>query len=459
MNAGISGSHGRLFRRRKMKKIWLFAIFGTVAVLLFIIYLGKPVFFGKPGQTKKSNTAETQEQHTHSSSVTPQDAQEPASGPETSAEIPTVEIPSDKQQLIGVKTAVVSVQSMSKTIRTVGIVEYDQRKLNTINAKVEGFIEKLYINFAGAYVLKGEPVADIYSPELWATQQEYINLLKWSKQMGVRNNEQIQNRGKEKGDFDVSSMINRDVHVLLEAARQRLRLLDINDEQIRKIEESERPFRTLTLYSPYSGYVLQKNINQGMRVMSGQSLLDVVDLSSVWITADIYESELPLIKVGYAATVQLNYLPGKRFPTKIDYIYPTLEGETRTAKARFILPNTGGYLKPQMFTNVEMTINLGKKLVVPTDAVINTGVRQIVYVDKGDGNFEPREVMTGTQTDQLTEITAGLKAGDRVASSANFLIDSEAKLKGVEPLPRQKPQEKETPAKAGPTAVPPAHKH
>ncbi len=170
--------------------------------------------------------------------------------------------------------------------------------------------------------------------------------------------------------------------------------------------------------------------------MPGEKLFDVADLSSVWITADIYEFELPLVKVGDPAVVQLSYFPGRQFSTRIDYIYPVLEGGTRTAKARFSIPNQGGLLKPQMFTNVELKISLGSRLAVPTDAVINTGVRRIAYVDKGEGNFEPREVITGVQTDSLVEITAGLKAGDRVASSANFLIDSEAKLKGVEPLPR-----------------------
>ena len=169
--------------------------------------------------------------------------------------------------------------------------------------------------------------------------------------------------------------------------------------------------------------------------MPGEKLFDIADLSSVWITADIYEFEMPIVKVGDSATVQLAYFPGKQFATRIDYIYPVLEGETRTVKARFSIPNQGEVLKPQMFTNVELKISLGRRLAVPSDAVINTGVRRIAYVDKGDGNFEPREVMTGVETDRLVEITAGLKAGDKVAFSANFLIDSEAKLKGVEPLP------------------------
>jgi len=351
-------------------------------------------------------------------------------------EAPSIEIPKEKQKLIGVKTAVAQVQPLAKSIRTVGFVEYDQRRLNTINTKIEGWIEKLYVSFTGTYVKKGEPVADIYSPELWATQQEFINAVRWAKRARARAEERQQTPDARGDGPDIGSMIDKDAQSLVDAARERLKLWDISDAQIRKIEESERPIRTLTVYSPYGGYVLQKYVNQGSRIMPGEKLFDVADLSSVWITADVYEFELPLVKVGDPALVQLSYFPGKQFPTRIEYINPVLEGETRTAKARFSIPNQGGLLKPQMFTNVDLSIGLGRRLAVPSDAVINTGVRRIAYVDKGDGNFEPREVLTGVQTETLVEITAGLNVGDRVASSANFLIDSEAKLKGVEPLPR-----------------------
>jgi Cu(I)/Ag(I) efflux system membrane fusion protein len=384
---------------------------------------------------------------------------------EAKTETPLIEIPMDKQRLIGVKVVTASIQALTKVIRTVGLVEYDQRRLNTINTKIEGWIEKLYVNFTGTYVKKGDPVADVYSPELWATQQEFINVVRWAKRGQAKSAEQARASGQApktsdgEGVPDIRAMIDRDALALVEAARQRLKLWDISDDQIKKIEESEKPIRTLTIYSPYSGYVLQKNVTQGMRVMAGANLLEIADLSVVWITADIYEFEMPLIKVGDAAIVQLSYFPGKQFSTRIDYIYPTLQGDTRTVKARFTLPNEGGHLKPQMFTNVELKINLGRKLAVPSDAVINTGVRQIAYVDKGDGNFEPREVVTGVQAENLIEILAGLKAGDKVSSSANFLIDSEAKLKGVEPLPRSKPGQKPTPGQAAPAAPPPQHKH
>jgi Cu(I)/Ag(I) efflux system membrane fusion protein len=229
-------------------------------------------------------------------------------------------------------------------------------------------------------------------------------------------------------------MLSNDAEKLLEAARQRLRLWDITDDQIKKVEETKRPIRTLTLHSPVNGYVIQKTALQGMKVMPGEKLFDVADLSTVWIISDIYEYELPLIKVGETAVISLSYFPGKEFLSKIEYVYPSLSGETRTAKVRFTLSNPGGQLKPQMFTTVELKISLGKKLAIPDDAVIDTGTRQIVYVDKGEGYFEPREVMLGVRAEGLREVLMGLKAGEKVASSATFLIDSEAQLKGVKPL-------------------------
>lgn len=341
-------------------------------------------------------------------------------------ETPTVEIPTDKQQLIGVKTVQAAIRPLHRVIRTVGRIEYDERKLATANTKIEGWIEKLHVDYTGRYVKKGEPLAEIYSPELVATQQEFLNILRWAGQ------------GQSVKDERTAMLLVKDAQAMLDAAKERLRLWDISDEQIKKIETTGKPIRTLTIYSPVSGYVLQKMAVQGMRVMPGEKLFDVVDLSSVWVVSDIYEYELPLIKVGQTARISLSYFPGKEFSTRVDYVYPALAGETRTAKVRFTIPNPDGVLKPQMFTNVEIKINLGNRLTVPAEAVIDTGVRQIVYVDKGEGYFEPREVTTGLKVDELVEVTGGIKAGEKVASSANFLIDSEAQLKGVTALKRKK---------------------
>jgi Cu(I)/Ag(I) efflux system membrane fusion protein len=330
-----------------------------------------------------------------------------------------VEIPFAKQQLIGVRTFEVVRAPLLKTIRTVGIVEYDERRLATVNTKFEGWIEKLFVDYSGRYVRKGEPLAEIYSPELFATQQEFISLTRWAKKyQGAHGNA-------------IGELLAGDAESVVMAAKQRLQLWDISEEQIEKIERTGVPVRTLTIYSPVSGYVIQKKVLRGMRVGPGDTLFDIADLSSVWIVSDIFEYELPMVKVGQKATIMLSYFPEKEFTSRIDYIYPTVSGDTRSAKVRFVLPNPGGRLKPQMYTNVTVRMDLGKKLAVPPDAVIDTGTTQIVYVDKGEGYFEPREIGTGMKTDTLVEVLRGLTEGERVATSANFLIDSEAKLKGV----------------------------
>ena len=373
-------------------------------------------------KTAKVAAADTAHQHGGGVAVTETKTEMETAGQEEEA--PTVEIPEDKQQLIGVRTVKASVRAMNRLIRTVGRIEYDERKLATANTKIEGWIEKLYVDYTGRYVKKGEPLAEIYSPELIATQQEFINTLRWA------------NQGTEVKNDHTAMLLIKDAQAILEASRARLRLWDISDEQIAKIETTGKPVRTLTIYSPVSGFVVQKMALQGMRVMPGEKLFDVADLSTLWVMADIYEYELPLIKVGQTARISLSYFPGKDFSAQVDYVYPALAGETRTAKVRFTIPNHEGVLKPQMFTNVEIKINLGGRLAIPAEAVIDTGERQIVYVDKGEGNFEPREVTPGLRADDMVEITAGLRAGEKVAASANFLIDSEAQLKGVAPLPR-----------------------
>jgi len=403
----------------KKKYLILAAVLVLISVAVFYVL--------KTGQDPKSRKAVEQaapSTHEHSEGTTsaPQPQAQAPQAEQAAEETPTVEIPTEKQQLMGVKTTEVAVRPLEKIIRTVGRVEYDEKRLATVNTKFEGWIEKLYVDYTGMHVKKGEPLAELYSPELIATQQEFINVLRWAKQ------------GRDVKNDNIHKMLSSDADTIVEAAKQRLRLWDISEAQIKKIEETGRPVRTLTLYSPVNGYVVQKMALQGMRVMPGEKLFDVADLSTVWIISDIYEYELPLIKVGDTARLYLSYFPGKEFRSRIDYVYPTLSGETRTAKVRFTIPNSGAQLKPQMFTNVEVKIILGKRLAIPDDAVIDTGTRQIVYVDKGEGNFEPREVMLGIRAEGFREVLKGLKAGERVASAATFLIDSEAQLKNVTPL-------------------------
>jgi Cu(I)/Ag(I) efflux system membrane fusion protein len=358
-------------------------------------------------------------------------------------EVPQVELSPEQQQLIGVKTVKVVAKPMQKIIRTVGRIEADEQKLATINTKIEGWIEKLYVDYTGRYVRKGEPLAEIYSPELLATQQEYLSILKWTVKQNApadrpeaaqSGRDQTKTQGTPEPVSELRDMIAKDAKATLAAARERLRLWDISEEQINRIEETGKPVRTLILYSPVSGFVTQKAAIQGMKVMPGEKLFDIADLSTLWIVADIYEYELPFIRVGQEARITLSYFPGREMASRIDYIYPTISADTRTAKVRLTLQNPKGDLKPQMFTNVEIRVGLGKKLVIPESAVIDTGIEQVVYVDRGNGIYEPRVVQVGLRADGAVEVLRGLKGGEKVVSSASFLIDSEAQLKGVKPL-------------------------
>ena len=325
----------------------------------------------------------------------------------------TVQISPERQQLIGVRFGTVEKRPLQKVIRTVGRIDYDEKRIGIVSPKIGGWIEELYVDFTGKFVRKGEPLLTIYSPELVSTQEEYLLALKaqqdWSK--------------------SPFSEVTEGGSLLAESARRRLKLWDISDAQIKALEESREPKKTLTLYSPFTGYVLEKMVYKGQFVGAGMALFKIADLSVVWLIADIYEYELPAIRLGQQAAIQMTYYPEETFTGKAIYIYPYLDPQTRTAKVRYEFANPHGKLKPEMFTNVEITVRLGDKLAIPEGAVIDTGVRKVVIVDRGSGYFEPREVRLGATAGELLEVLDGLKAGERVVTSANFLIDSESKLK------------------------------
>jgi Cu(I)/Ag(I) efflux system membrane fusion protein len=418
-----------------MKRNRLKFLMELICCLLLLLGPGIPASVFSQGHDMQSMSEEKTE------AAKPEEAQPKAQQEETVQEVPKVEITPEQQKLIGVKTVKVSLNPLTKVIRTVGRVETNERNLATVNTKIEGWIEKLYVDYTGRYVEKGEPMAEIYSPELLATQLEFINALKWTGRETtaahtsdasheVHGNTAPASESKS----ELQKMLAEDAAATLDAARQRLRLWDMSEAQIAKIEETGMPVRTVTIYSPVSGFITEKMAVLGMKIMAGEKLFDMADLSSLWIIADIYEYELPFVKVGQYASITLSYMPGKVLSSKIDYIYPIVSEDTRTAKIRLSLPNPGGQLKPQMFTNVEITVDLGNRLTIPESAVIDTGMGQVVYVDLGDGAFEPREVQLGLRADGYAEVLKGLKEGESVTSSANFLIDSEAQLKGVKPL-------------------------
>jgi membrane fusion protein, copper/silver efflux system len=347
-------------------------------------------------------------------------------------DIPKVEISPEQQKLIGVKTVKVARRPLQKIIRTVGRIEADERKLATVNTKIEGWIEKLSAEVTGSYVQKGAALAEIYSPELVATQQEFLSAWKWVKK--AEENKQSKEQSTSTDSSAISRMLAQDAQATLSAARQRLLLWDISADQIKTIEDTGKTIRTVTLFSPVSGFITKKMAVAGMKVMPGEKLFDVADLSSLWVIADIYEYELSLIKVGDHAMISIAYLAGRELPSQIDYIYPTISADTRTARVRLKLANPTNQLKLQMFANVEIKINMGRKLMIPESAVIDTGKGMVAYVDLGDGSFEPREIKAGLRTDGSIEVLRGLKEGEKVVSSANFLVDAEAQLKGVKPL-------------------------
>jgi Cu(I)/Ag(I) efflux system membrane fusion protein len=325
----------------------------------------------------------------------------------------TVQITPERQQLIGVKFGTVEMRPLEKIIRTVGRVDYDEKRIVTVAPKIGGWIEDLYVDFTGMFVKQGDPLLTIYSPELVSTQEEYLIALRAKKSLSKSPFPEVAGSGES----------------LAESAKRRLKLWDISDDQIKALEETGQSKKTLTLFSPFSGFVLEKSAYKGMNVMPGLALYKLADLSVVWLYADIYEYELPFIRLGQQASIQLSYIPGETFTGKAIYIYPSLNPETRTAKVRFEIPNSHERLKPEMYANVEIKVQLGQKLAVPEGAIIDTGLRQLAIVDKGSGYLEPREVKVGSKVEGYYEVIKGLKAGERVVTSANFLIDSESKLK------------------------------
>ncbi|MFB3902540.1 MAG: efflux RND transporter periplasmic adaptor subunit [Acidobacteriota bacterium] len=323
-----------------------------------------------------------------------------------------VNLSPERQQLMGITLARAEELPLEQSIRTFGRVTYDETKLNHIHTKFDGYIEKLYVNYVGQFVKKGQPVFTIYSPELYATQKEYLLALRAREQFG----DLTDRRSGPKID-------------LVEAARQRLELWDIGDEAIRRLEETRQPIHAVTIESPVTGFVTAKTAVEGLRVMPGDTLYDVVDLSTVWVMADIYEVNLPFVRVGQHAEMLLPYQPGRKLSGRVSYIDPTLDEKTRTVKARIQMANPQGTLKPEMYGDVIIHGSRGFGVAVPDDAVISTGERNIVFVARGNGLFEPREVTVGVKVRNLYEIKSGVSAGEQVVTGANFLLDSESKLK------------------------------
>ena len=319
-------------------------------------------------------------------------------------------------QNIGVRVEPVVSAPLKMEIRTVGNVAYDETRIVDVNLKIDGWVEKIHVDSTGAQVKRGQPLFELYSPDLYATQQEY--LLLWKNR---------ENAGNAK---------------LLESARTRLSLYDISDEQIRELEENGAASRTMTISSPSSGIVMEKNVNQGLHVTPGQTIYRIADLSRVWVLASLYEFQLPFVTEGQSATIELPYVPGEALRGRISYIYPYLDEGSREVRVRLEFDNHKGLLKPGMFADVSIgQPESTETILVSREAVIDTGERKVAIVSLGEGRFESRTVETGRKADGgKIEINSGLEPGENVVVSGQFLLDSESRMReSLAKLMRGKP--------------------
>ena len=326
-----------------------------------------------------------------------------------------LKISTEKVQKLGVKTEPAALRELARRVRASGRVEVDERRLHNVAPKFEGWVERLHVNATGQPVAKGQPLFEVYSPELVSAQREYVVAAK-----GVAA---LKDAGAE---------MQTGMRQLAEASLVRLRNWDISEEQIKALAAGGEASRTLSFRSPAGGVVLEKKAVAGMRFMPGEMLYQIADLSSVWVLADVFERDIALVKPGQKVSLAISAYPEKSFAGTIAYIYPRLTAETRTIPVRIELANPGGLLKPAMYASVELAVGAADRvLTVPVSAVIDSGTRQIVLVEKGAGRFEPRAVRLGARSDDYVEVREGIRDGEPVVVAANFLIDAESNLKAA----------------------------
>ncbi len=324
-----------------------------------------------------------------------------------------ISISQQRQQLLGIRTATVAEDRLTRVVRTNGTVAPDETRISHIHVKVPGFIEDAYVDYVGQYVKAGQPIFTFYSPDLVATQDEYLIAKRGEQTLG----------NSQYGNVAAGSKS------MLESARERLRLWDISDAQIKKLDQSGQSSRTITFYAPHSGYVTDRKAFPHSAVTPDMDLYTLSDLSRVWVIADVYEYELPYIKSGQTATIKLSYAPGHELTGRIAYIFPALDPQTHTAKVRIDVANPKLELRPNMFADVELKIDYGKHMIVPAEAVLNSGQNQTVFVVRENGKFEPRSVKLGPQVEDKYIVLFGLEPGETIVSSGNFLLDSESRMK------------------------------
>lgn len=325
----------------------------------------------------------------------------------------TVRIDPQMARSLGITVATAELGPVRREIRSTGNVTFDETRLSTITPRIGGFVERLHVNFTGQAVRRGQPLLEIYSPELVAAQEELLAAVRLERQLSQSSAPGVSERSGG----------------LIDAARRRLLLWDISPAQIRRVEETGEVRRTMTLHAPFTGFVVEKDVQAGQSVQPGQALYRLADLSQVWVEADVYEQDLQYVRDGEPVGVEIGAFPGERLTGRVSYVYPDVRPETRTGRVRIQLSNTGGRIKPGMFATVYLdTPGAERAVLIPRDAVMRTGTRDIVFVEQEPGVYETREVRAGATTNGHVQILSGLLAGERVVARANFILDAESRL-------------------------------
>ncbi|MBT8335466.1 MAG: efflux RND transporter periplasmic adaptor subunit [Gemmatimonadetes bacterium] len=315
----------------------------------------------------------------------------------------------------GITFGMAEVRPLVRTIRAVGVVEFDETRMAYVAPKFGGWAERLYVDFTGRIVRAGQPLLDVYSPELVTAQEELLLAARMAESAGTSRFAEVAEGARD----------------LLESARRRLAYWDITDEQISRLLETGEVSRTLTLHAPVSGVVMEKDVFQGQAFQSGRNLYMIADLSEVWVSVEIFETDVPLVREGMPAEISVASLPGETLTGTIEYVYPTLEDRTRSMRARVAVPNPGARLKPGMYATAVLRAALGETLTVPSSAVLRTGERAVAFVDMGGGELMPHELRLGARGEGYVQVLEGLEPGHRVVTSAQFLLDSESNLAEV----------------------------
>jgi Cu(I)/Ag(I) efflux system membrane fusion protein len=341
----------------------------------------------------------------------------PVYADEGSGTVPgTVKINPERIQMLGVRTEAASLRPMAHTVRAVGTVAADERRIGLVNPKFQGWIEKLLVNTTGQAVRRGEALLEVYSPDLVLAQQEYLVARSAAADMA-----------------HADAMARDNANAIAIAALSRLKNWDISADQLARLQRSGVAKRTLTLNAPIGGIVMDKPALQGLHFGAGDMLYRIVDLSAVWLLADVFEQDLAQIRPGQSATITVQAYPGRVFEGRVAFVYPTVNAQTRTAKVRIEVPNPDLLLKTDMYATVEIAapVERATVLAVPDSAVLDTGARQTVLVDRGEGRFEPRAVKLGARADGYIALLEGLREGEKVVTGANFLIDAESNLRAA----------------------------